>query len=239
MAAKKRVKLTNVNHIRKLFLTASDNNKAEATRKRARTELTNILERERKTANSRLKALESKDYDYGNAYDNARSYIEREQGENARAFYKPKKNATLDEIYDEALAVNAFLANPQSKVSTQKAIENKRFETYRNMIFSDGSSPFATMTDDDLRGFLRFLGNESAGDYLSFYDESGDDLEQMALIWQDESKRDKLRDLMKEYETYTKQIDAGVEPKDAGGLSVTDLRKELFKLYASHTKRTR
>ena len=53
------------------------------------------------------------------------------------------------------------------------------------------------------------------------------------------SMRESVAKLMKEYETYTKQIDAGVEPKDAGGLSVTDLRKELFKLYASHSKRTR
>lgn len=240
----KRNRIGNINTIRALFVKATNPQNAESTRKRARAELYRIAESQRKIANSRLKALRAADMAYGNAYDNAKSYISSHYGDAAKTFYKIKQDAAhINEIYEQALAVNAFASSDESKVKHQRLIERKRFETFRTRESFGGL--FSDWSDKELREFLRYLGNENIGDYLSFYDESGDQLEMVAEAWRDDTAREKLTDLLAQYNEYreqeekAKQAGEHFEASSATGLSHSEFDKELMKLYASIAKRRR
>jgi hypothetical protein len=221
----------NVDQIRKLYVTATSNKVSDAKRKAAKSKLLEIAEEQRVEANERLVDLRASDYAYGQAYDVAQNYIEQHYGDRALSFHKQRK---LGDVYSQAMQIASFLNSKQSTVSGQKAIEQQRFKKFREM-----SPKLRTMKTKDLREFLKFLGNTSAGDYLNFYDDSGDEREMIAELWDDENKADKLNALLAEYEEYMSDIKNGVEPKDARGLSASELREQLYALYTSEEKRKR
>lgn len=221
-------RITDVNELHRLFLKATNKQYAESTRKKARAKLYKINERQRARANERLYKLRRTEYAYGNAYDNAQNFIEQHYGADAKSFYKLTKgdNVDINKLYSQALAINSFLSSPQSTVRTQKAIEQKRFETFKNR--EDIASLFKDKSDKELRAFLRFMGNESVGEYLSFYNESGDELEKIVEMYDDESKRDKLADLFSEFSKFYEDVYENKElPKNARGISSNELSQAL------------
>ena len=220
-----------MDQIRRLYVTTTSNKVSSAKRKAAKAKLLEIAEDQRFEANERLVDLRMSGYNYGQAYDVAQNYIEQHYGEKAKSFYKQRK---LGDVYSQAMQIASFLNSKQSTVSGQKAIEQQRFKKFREM-----SPKLKTMKTKDLREFLKFLGNTSAGDYLNFFDDSGDEREMIAELWDDESKAEKLNALLAEYEDYAADIKNGVEPKDARGLSASELRDELYALYTSEEKRKR
>lgn len=220
-----------MDQIRKLYVTATSNKVSDAKRKAAKSKLLEIAEDQRVEANERLVDLRASDYDYGQAYDTAQNYIEQHYGDRALSFHKQRK---LGDVYSQAMQIASFLNSKQSAVSGQKAIEQQRFKKFREM-----SPKLRNMKTKDLREFLKFLGNTSAGDYLNFYDDSGDEREMIAELWDDENKADKLNALLDEYEDYMADIKKGVEPEDACGLSASELREQLYALYTSEEKRKR
>lgn len=222
-------RITDVNELHRLYLKATNPQYAESTRKKARAELVKINERQRARANDRLYDLRRTEYAYGNAYDNAQNYIEQHYGTDAKSFYKltvGDKENDLNSLYSQALAINSFLSSPQSTVRTQKAIEQKRFETFKSR--EDIAELFKDRSDAEMRDFLRFMGNESVGEYLSFYDESATELESIVEMYDDENKRDKLTDLFEQFSEYYEDVfEKGVLPKNAGGISASELSTAL------------
>lgn len=236
---KSRVKGADINKIRALFVKATNPKLAESTRKRAQNELYKIAEQQRTTANSRLAALRKSEYAYGNAYDNAENYIESHYGENAKTYHKLKNDPqNINDIYEQALSTNAFLSSKESTVRHQKTVEQKRFETFRTR--PDFAALFEDKSDAELRAFLKYMGNQYVGQYLSFFDASADELEKIVEMFDSETKSERMTALFDEFEKWYKQVyEEGVEPKDAEGLSVSELRDELRALYESDTKRKR
>lgn len=237
--AKSKVKGANVDRIRRLFVTASNPNNAQSTRTRARNELYKIAEQQRSVANSRIKSLRQQEYAYGNAYDNAQQFIEAQYGDNAKSFYKLKNDPkSLNAIYTQALATNAFISSKESTVRYQKTVEQKRFETFRNR--PDFAAIFGDKDDNELREFLKYMGNQYVGQYLQFFDASADELEKIVDMFDSDTKRERMTALFKEFEDYYKDVyEHGVDPKDARGISTSELREELKKLYESSEKRRR
>lgn len=226
-----RRKQYNANDIRELYVKATTNKYSEATRKAAKAKLLEIAEEQRVIANERLVDLRASEYAYGQAYDTAQNYIEQHYGDRALSFHKQRK---LGDVYSQALQISAFINSKQSTVKGQKEIEKQRFKTFREM-----SPKLSKMKTKDLREFLRFLGNTTAGEYLNFYDDSGDEREMIAELWDDENKAEKLNDLLDEYSQYLDDLKKGIEPEDARGLSAAELRSELYALYTSEEKRKR
>ena len=229
--SRKKTKRYDANELRDLFVKATTNKYTPAERKAAKQKLLEIAEEQRAEANERLVDLRASGYDYGQAYDTAQNYIEQHYGDRAKSFHKER---SLGNIYSQALQVSSFLNSKQSTIKGQKAIEKARFKTFR-----EKSPALAKMKAKDLREFLRFLGNTSAGDYLNFYDDSGDQREMIAEMWEDEGKREKLNELLAQYQKYTEEIENGAEPTEAEGLSASELREELYALYTSPEKRKR
>lgn len=233
-----------INKIRSLYVKATNQQLAKSTRKRAREELYAISEKQRSVANSRLKTLRKKDLAYGNAYDHAKHYILQHYGSGAKSFHAIKnEEKNISDIYEQALAINKFVSSEESRASHQKAIEEKRFETFRTR--EDFAGIFTDMKDEDLKSFLRYMGNQWIGDYLAKYQDSGDELERVVEIWQDESATEELTDLLNQFKIYRtaeKEAEAKNEyfdAKHASGLSYSQLEEELMKLYESLEKRHR
>lgn len=222
-------RITDVNEIHRLFLKATNNQYAESTRKKARAELVKINERQRARANERLYNLRRSEYAYGNAYDNAQNFIEQHYGKDATSFYKltvGDNKDSLNILYSQALAINSFLSSPQSMVKTQKAIEQKRFETFKTR--EDIAKLFKDRSDEELREFLRFMGNESVGEYLNFYDESATELESIVEMYDDENKREKLTDLFDRFSEFYEDVYVNkISPKNARGISSNELSYAL------------
>lgn len=230
--AQRRKKLYDQNALRDLYVTATTNKFSPAKRKAAKAKLLEIAEEQRALANERLVDLRASEYAYGQAYDTAQNYIEQHYGDKALSFHKERK---LGDVYEQALRVSSFLSSRQSTVAGQKQIERQRFKTFREL-----SPNLAKMKTKDLREFLRFLGNTSAGEYLNFYGDSGDERELIADLWSKESKKEKLNDLLGQYSLYLDDIKKGADPKEeARGLSALELREELYALYSSQEKRSR
>ena len=233
-----------INKIRSLYVKATNQQLAKSTRKRAREELYAISEKQRSVANSRLATLRREDLAYGNAYDNARHYILQHSGTKAKSFHKIKQDeSNIGAIYEQALAINKFVSSEESRASHQRAIEEKRFETFRTR--EDFAEAFADLSDADLKSFLRYMGNQWIGDYLSKYEDSGDELERIVEIWQDESTNEEVTDLLNQFKQYRKaELDAErnneiFDAENAAGLSYSELEKELVRLYESIEKRRR
>lgn len=233
-----------INKIRSLYVKATNPQLAKSTRKRAREELYAISEKQRSVANSRIAELRRKDLAYGNAYDNAKHYILQHSGKNAKSFYKIKQDeSNIGAIYEQALAINKFVSSEESRASHQKAIEEKRFETFRTR--EDFPDIFKTMEDKDLKAFLRYMGNQWIGDYLAKYEDSGDEVERIVELWQDEQSIDELTDLLnqfKEYREAEKKAEENNEifdAENAAGLSYSDLEGKLVELYEKLEKRRR
>lgn len=228
-----------INKIRALFVKATNPKLAESTRKRASNELYKIAEQQRSIANSRIKSLRKSEYAYGNAYDNAENYIETHYGENARTFYKLKNDpANINDIYEQALATNAFISSKESTVRHQRTVEEKRFETFRSR--PDFAAIFGEKSDAELREFLKYMGNQYVGQYLSFFDASADELEKIVEMFDSQTKNERMTALFNEFETWYKQVyEQGIDPQAADGLSVSELRDELRSLYESSDKRRR
>lgn len=226
-----RRKQFDANKIRELYVKATTNKYSAATRKAAKAELLDITEEQRSIANERLVDLRLAGYDYGQAYDTAQNYIEQHYGERARTFYKLRK---IGDVYTQALQISAFINSKQSTVQGQKQIEKERFKTFREM-----SPKLSKMKTKELREFLRFLGNTTAGEYLNFFDDSGDEREMIAELWDDENKAEKLNALLDEYSQYLEDMKKGIDAKDARGLSALELRDELYALYTGEEKRKR
>lgn len=233
-----------INKIRSLYVKATNQQLAKSTRKRAREELYAISEKQRSVANSRIKTLRKEDLAYGNAYDNARHYIIQHYGTNAKSFHAIKnEEKNISDIYEQALAINKFVSSEESRAGHQRAIEEKRFETFRTR--EDFAGAFGDLSDADLKSFLRYMGNQWIGDYLAKYPDSGDELERIVEIWQDETANEELTDLLNQFKEYRKaEKDAEAknelfDARNAAGLSYSQLEEELYKLYESLEKRRR
>ena len=237
-------KVPSAERLRHLFIMQSNGANA-ASRARARNELKQITRDLQRIANNRLRKLEQTDYAYGNVYDTTMQYFEQT---GRRSFTLPKDmraNAKQDigaSAYHYALRVRAFVASPETTISGQKAIERDRFETFRYS-FPEA----ADMSDDELRGFLKFMGNSGMDAYLDVYGGySGEEVEEILheYIRGDAGERAKMAEIFKQYEEYAKyeeQLKAGrikAIPKDAG-IDFATAREELSSLYESIAKRRR
>lgn len=237
-------KVPSAERLRHLFIMQSKG-ATSASRTRARNELRQITKDLQRVANSRLRKLAQTDYAYGSVYDTTMQFFEQT---GSKSFTLPKDmraNAPQDigaAGYHYALRVRAFVASPETTISGQKAIERERFATFRY------SFPEAAgMSDDELRGFLKFMGNSGMDAYLDvFGGYSGEEVEEILHNYMQggESERAKMAEIFAQYEQYAKQeelLKAGrIEaiPKDAG-IDFATVRKQLSSLYESIEKRRR
>ena len=156
-----------------------------------------------------------------------------------------RANATTDigaAAYHYALRVRAFVASPETTITGQKALEKERFQSFRYS-FPEA----AEMSDDELRGFLKFMGNSGMDAYLDvFGGYSGEEVEEILHNYMQggEQQRAKMAEIFGQYEQYAKQeelLKAGrIEaiPKDVG-IDFATARKQLNSLYESIAKRRR
>lgn len=244
------VKLPSVEHVRHLYV-MQRTAKSRSARTRARNELLKITKSLQGTANRRLYALRKSNYAYGTTYDTTAQYLEQRGIKN---FALPtearrgrinkntgEKYPLTNETYDYTLRLLGFLHSKETTITGQKAIEKKRFGTYRERY------TFASeMTDNDLRDFLRFLGNAGVDEYLDYYGEaSGDEMEEIETIFEKANKEERkslagLFEDFNEFQKQTREVQDGKRADvDAGLPNFTTLRNELKKTYEDITKRER
>lgn len=190
-----------------------------------------------------MRRLEQTDYAYGTSYDTMKQYLEQTGRKTLPQVKLDNQVPVTESQYEQALRTRKFLSSDESTISGQRKIEMKRFETYRNKYeFAEN------MSDNELRMFLKFLGNSGADDYLSYYSESGsgDEVEELAEMFAHASgdERAKMFDLFREFERWneaTKKLERGEIdeiPADYGK-TFSELRKELNTLYEGIEKRRR
>ena len=235
-----------VEHIRHLYVMQT-RAKSKGAGTRARNELERITREMQNTANSRLKRLRASDYAYGTTYDTTSEYLEQRGLKYFRETSEMRKGKTAPltkTSYEYALRLNAFLQSKETTISGQKAIERKRFDTFRE----NPNFEFAREMDDgQLRNFLRFLGNSGADEYLDYFGEgSGDQLEELAYEYNraSDTQKQKMESLFEEFKRFNKYAKEVEEGKRAdfpteSGLSYSELRKELDGLYEEIAKRKR
>ena len=246
------VKLPSVEHVRHLYV-MQRTGKSKAARARARNELNKIITQMQGTANSRLKTLRASDYAYGTTYDTTENYLSqtgRKYFTKPTELAHPRKDASGEaypltaETYEYALRLMGFVGSKESTITGQKLIERKRFETYRQQYeFAQG------MTDDELRGFLRFLGNSHVDEYLDYFGgTSGEELEELAngLMHADQDEYRKVRSLFERFHNFqiaAKEVEQGKRAELPSNsrfyIDFTGLRKELSQTYESIEKRQR
>ena len=218
-----------VNRIRKLVNTARVG-KSKGARTRARNELVKQLISDAKKANSRLAALRREGLDYGSAADSAEHWL----GQQGRRTFSQSTRQSIDAMEEELLRLRAFLSSPQSTVGGQRRINKKRVDSFRdaNLVPED-------MTDSDVEDFQRFLGNMSVQEYLSFYAESDDAVEALADLFADDDG--KVQDLFVQYKAFLKwrEDNPFSSAEKAPGLSFSEVKEEIDKLYEDLTKRRR
>ena len=218
-----------VNRIRKLVNTARVG-KSKGARTRARNELVKQLISDAKKANSRLAALRREGLDYGSAADSAEHWL----GQQGRRTFSQSTRQSIDAMEEELLRLRAFLSSPQSTVGGQRRINKKRVDSFRdaNLVPED-------MTDSDVEDFQRFLGNMSVQEYLSFYAESDDAVEALADLFDDDDG--KVQDLFVQYKAFLKwrEDNPFSSAEKAPGLSFSEVKEEIDKLYEDLTKRRR
>lgn len=229
--AKSNIKLHDINDIRHLYVKATSQKTSTVEKDNAKNELKRIVNDMRKIANRRMSDLRKAGYDYGTTYDTAQQWIEQHYGERARTFHAPKVDTPQDlaVTYEEALKLLSFVNSKESTVGQQRAIERKRFETYRRE-----SEIARTMTDSELRNFLKFMGNTSLHDYMDFYEESGQ-LRDMVMSIFSSGYESKLNDLFEEYQTYLDDLKSGISGSKAGGKSTYEVYEALTELYNSES----
>lgn len=220
--------------------------KSKSARTRARNELEALAREMQRTANSRLKRLQQSQYAYGSVYDTTMQYL---QSTGRKSFTLPEELKRGGDIgaqgYHYILRLRGFLRSKETTISGQKEIEKKRFDTFRsNPIYGDMAD---NMSNAELRGFLKFLGNSGVDDYLDvFGGNSGDEVEELMqqYTYADEVERMQMEELFKQFKRFTEwqnKVQAGLstqKPTD-DMLSFSELRGELNKLYESIEKRRR
>lgn len=218
--------------------------RSKGARTRARNQLGEILGKEVNRANQRMRELEKQGLDYGLAYDTAAEYLE---GRGRKRFRRPGKNLAaasedqIRELYEETLRARQFLASKASTVSGQKRINKERNETFREKWpeLTEGKS------DEWLTDFQRFLGGTGVQDFLKFFRDSGEEVEVLGELFDDsqeaETMRPALQELFSEYEKFNEWRDKNPDAdiRDRVGLTFTELKMELDKLYESASKRGR
>ena len=234
--------------IRHLYVMQSKG-KSKAARTRARNELEALTREMQKTANRRLKRLQSSNYAYGTVYDTTMQYLSQT---GRKAFTLPAdirrgREQIGAEAYHYALRLRGFLRSKETTISGQKAIEQKRFATFRrNPTFGNLAS---SMSDAQLRDFLKFMGNAGVDEYLDvFGGKSGDEVEDLMYQFEraDSSERARMEDLFKQYQTWAdyqaeiaKYGEDAVPIPDDSMKSYSELRKDLGALYEDISKRRR
>lgn len=239
-----RTQIPSAERLRHLFVMQSKG-ASKAARTRARNELKEITRNLQRVANRRLRNLAQSDYAYGSVYETTMQFFEQT---GRKSFTLPKDlraNAPQDigaAAYHYALRVRAFVASPETTITGQKAIEKKRFETFRY------SFPEAQdMSDAELRGFLRFMGNSGLDAYLDVYGGySGEEVEELLHNYMQggESDRDRMKEIFEEYAKFAEQeqlLRAGriSEIPDNVGIDFKTARDQLSALYESIEKRRR
>jgi len=237
-------KVPSAERLRHLFIMQSKG-ASQASRTRARNELKQITRDLQRIANRRLRDLANSGYDYGNVYDTTQQYFET-TGRNSftlpKDLYARAKGDIGAASYHYALRVRAFVASPETTIKGQRSIERKRFDSFRYS-FPEA----ADMSDDELRGFLKFMGNSGLSDYLDVYGGySGEEVEELihGYMYGTESDRDRMAYLFRQYDIFAqleRARDAGkidVIPPSSG-MDFKTVRNELSKLYESIEKRRR
>ena len=120
-------------------------------------------------------------------------------------------------------------------------INKERNETFREKWpeLTEGKSD-AWLTD-----FQRFLGGTGVQDFLKFFRDSGEEVEVLGELFDDsqeaETMRPALQELFSEYEKFNEWRDKNPDAdiRDRVGLTFTELKKELDRLYESAAKRGR
>ena len=218
-----------VNRIRRLVNTAKAG-KSKGARTRARNELVKQLISDAKKANSRLAALRREGLDYGSAADSAEHWL----GQQGRRTFSQSTRQSIDDMEEELLRLRAFLSSPQSTVGGQRRINKKRVDSFR-----DADLVPEDMTDEDVEDFQKFLGNMSVQEYLSFYAESDDVVEALADLFEDDDE--KVKDLFDQYKAFLewREDNPFTSAEEAPGLSFSEVKEEIDKLYEDLTKRRR
>ena len=246
------VKLPSVEHVRHLYV-MQRTAKSKAARSRARNEFNKIVTQMQGTANSRLRTLRASDYAYGTTYDTTENYLSqtgRKYFTKPTELAHPRRDASGEaypltaESYEYALRLMGFVGSKESTITGQKLIEKKRFETYRKQY------QFAQdMTDEELRGFLKFLGNSHVDEYLDYFGgTSGEELEELAngLMHADKEDYRKIQALFERFHNFqiaAKEVDQGkraeLPTNSRFYIDFSSLRKELSATYESIEKRQR
>lgn len=215
--------------------------RSKAARTRAYNQIYKEMLRQSRRANARMLALEKKDRAYGQAYDVASTYLE---GKGRKRFSPNAKN--LNDLKVEYLRINAFLRSSESTIRGQIKIEKKRIATYRekySWVNENGHrvSAFNGISDKEMVEFFKFLGNQSVTEYLSFYNDSSEQVEQLAELFKEDSRKQKLMDLFEDYQKTLKWLEENPDtlPSDNPHIAFSELREELNTLYESARKRRR
>ena len=243
------LKVPDVAYVRHLYV---QQRKADTREEReaARRELIDLTKKMQSVANSRLRSLRKSDYAYGTTYDTTEAYLEQRgkkyftlpneaKTRGAKRSETGEPYALTNTTYDYALRLMGFVRSKESTVGGQRAIEAKRFATYRR-----DHPETANMTDSVLRDFIKFMGNAGFSEYLNYnkYD-SGQQMEEFAKMYEygNDAEIRKLEALFNSFAEYQKQaaeVEEGTrEEIDEGYLSPTMLDTKLTALRADIRKR--
>lgn len=158
----------------------------------ARSELVSLRRSMAKRANTRLTALEKKDYDYY-SYDKAAAYATSKYG---KARFSTKKVSDED-LYKDLLQIRKFLESKSSTLTGQREIEKKKAETYREMGFDFDDKEMKKflkfLGDEDIRGIIKMSGKSKYGGH------SGEIIDAIRGQWKSNVDLVKIRNLFREY----------------------------------------
>lgn len=163
------------------------------------------------TANRRLKALEKHGYT-GNAYQFVRGFVNIANNKKSSPQENPKirfsllggegddEDFTYKEMARQIDYMRAFLRMQTSTIAGNKAIEKKRFDTFRNNAkFND---VFGFWSDRKLRKFLKFLGKNNVGDFTQNTPDQSEDLVEMLAGAYKEVGLNQLEELIDIWQSY-------------------------------------
>lgn len=137
-----------------------------------------------KEVNKRLIGLEKKKYDYGQGWATAVNYTQV-MYESNRFEYARNMDKDWYQMGQQSQIGIKFLGYESSSVEGQRAIEERRFQKFKEKgIFDE------TVTRRKARNFLRFLGNEESEQVIESYGNSSTVIE---MLWDAYQKKDNSR----------------------------------------------
>lgn len=202
-----------VNEIRH-YLDMALNGKTQSVRTRFINKMKKLEEVWRKRANSRIRRLQKAGYGNIDLLAAARFTT-----------FKKKKNPTEAELYAQLLGERMILTRP----TTLREVRKYEMEQVRR--FKEETPQLKDWSDSDVKDFWNWVGRTSLQDYLDFVPDSFQARDNLMLIFNAESYKEKVNDLLGLYDEYKEKVEAGVpELIIDRGLSGVDFIKRVEEL---------